>query len=257
MPSNSETGHAKNVANFFKMNTACTGFGSSYNPSNPNISLKALTAKYIAGDAAVKAVEPFKKPFKDALDARQLLFSGLTPLVRSAFGVLKSCDGVSATTISDAYMLVKKIAGTNRPAPEKKQPVTTLPAEKEAEPAPATHSTSQQSFDMRLANYNDFVSLLTGEPLYITNEADITTAALSTVANNLKTVNDAVISVFGDYSKSLNARDVILYMPETGLVALAAKVKSYVSGISGLSATDKKLVSGLKFNTPGKKYLHF
>jgi hypothetical protein len=276
MPSKTDSGNAVNVANLGKMNTTCTGFGPLYNPSNPNITIKALTAKYIASDAAVKAVEPFKKPYKDALDARQVQFVLLTPLARAAYGVLASSDGVSATTLSDAYMLVKKIAGTNKPSTAKKKTKLTekpgedakpeaevKPAEdtktkeEEAEPVAATHSTSQLSFDMRLANYYDLVALLNAEPNYTPNEADITVIALNTFADELKTVNDAVVSVYGDYSKSLNARDTLLYAPETGLTDIAAKVKSYVSGISSLSATDKKLVSGLRFRTPDRKKLHF
>ena len=43
MASTSETGHAKNVANLETMISYCTGYGTTYKPSNPEISLAALT----------------------------------------------------------------------------------------------------------------------------------------------------------------------------------------------------------------------
>ena len=46
MASTSETGHAKNVANFQDLQSFCTGYGAAYNPTNPTISMAALTTKH-------------------------------------------------------------------------------------------------------------------------------------------------------------------------------------------------------------------
>ena len=42
MATNSETGHAKNVANFEQLVIKCTSFDGSFNPSNPSIQLAAM-----------------------------------------------------------------------------------------------------------------------------------------------------------------------------------------------------------------------
>ena len=39
MASTSETGHAKNVANFSTLISFCTAYDTKYNPSNPALSL--------------------------------------------------------------------------------------------------------------------------------------------------------------------------------------------------------------------------
>lgn len=109
MASTSETGHSKNVANFKQMITYCTGYGATYAPSNTKIIVTALNTKFTASDNKVKAVEPVKKPYKDAEAARFTAFSPLNNIVRAAFANLKSSDNVSATTINDANTLVKKI----------------------------------------------------------------------------------------------------------------------------------------------------
>src|SRR2546430_14261419 len=99
MPSTSETGHAKDVANFEKLHVTCVTFGPAYNPSNAKLVLAALGAKHTAADNAVKAVVPFQRPFKDATDTRGVTFDTLNPMVRSALNHLESCDGVSQTTL--------------------------------------------------------------------------------------------------------------------------------------------------------------
>lgn len=44
MPSTSETGHAKNIANFETLISFCIGYGSSYNPSKEALKVANLQA---------------------------------------------------------------------------------------------------------------------------------------------------------------------------------------------------------------------
>jgi hypothetical protein len=44
MSSKSETGHAKNVANFYSLISFVVGYGADYNPSKPTITVPALQA---------------------------------------------------------------------------------------------------------------------------------------------------------------------------------------------------------------------
>jgi hypothetical protein len=46
MTSTSETGHAKNVANFEDLISFCTGYGTAYNPSKVTIKLPALNTLF-------------------------------------------------------------------------------------------------------------------------------------------------------------------------------------------------------------------
>ncbi|MBI4929199.1 MAG: hypothetical protein HY841_00430, partial [Bacteroidetes bacterium] len=46
MASTTETGHAKNVANFEDLISFCTGYGTSYNPSKAGIKLPALNTQF-------------------------------------------------------------------------------------------------------------------------------------------------------------------------------------------------------------------
>jgi hypothetical protein len=53
MPSTSETGHAKNVANFETLVSFCTGYGATYNPSRDALKVANLQTLLTAAKAAI------------------------------------------------------------------------------------------------------------------------------------------------------------------------------------------------------------
>ena len=56
MASTTETGHAKNVANFEDLVSFCTGYGTTYNPTQNNIKLPALNTLHANAQNALDAV---------------------------------------------------------------------------------------------------------------------------------------------------------------------------------------------------------
>ena len=74
MASTSETGHAKNVANFDKLLSSINGYGSKYNPSRKALTLPALQTQHDEADASLAPVKTTKKGFDDATNARRDLF---------------------------------------------------------------------------------------------------------------------------------------------------------------------------------------
>lgn len=249
-----ETGHAKNVANFSKLITACTSFGTDYNPTSTKLKLTALQTLYTDSDKAVKKVDAERKPYNLAIELRKTAYANLNNTVQSALDALISCDDVPKGTIADAKTLVKKIKGTNRPSKTKN---TSTPTAPDAEPTASTYSTSRQSYDMRLANFNDLIALLESTSEYIPNETENTIIALKGYAGDLLSKNTAVNDSYPSYSQALNQRDILLYYPESGLVDITLKVKRYVESVSKLSTTQKKLVSSLDFKKMSKNILHF
>lgn len=251
-----ETGHAKNVANFSKLITACTSYGSDYNPTSTKLKLTALQTLYTDSDKAVKKVDTDRKPYNLAIELRKTAYANLNNTVQSALDALISCDDVPKGTIADAKTLVKKIKGTNRPAKTKTTTTPTTPDAPDAEPTATSYSTSRQSFDMRLANFNDLIALLDSTAEYIPNETENSISALITFATDLLTKNTAVNDSYPSYSQALNQRDILLYSSDTGLVDVSVKVKRYVDSVSKLSATQKKLATSLEFKKANKKNLH-
>jgi hypothetical protein len=77
MSSTSETGHAKNVANFEDLISFCTGYGTAYNPSKNSIKLPALNTLFTAAKNSLTAVTTASTAFINATNARVIAFDPL------------------------------------------------------------------------------------------------------------------------------------------------------------------------------------
>ena len=74
MASTSETGHAKNAANFEDLISFCTGYGVTYNPSKVAIKLPGLTTLSTNANAALQAVKVAKTAYDNTTNAREVAF---------------------------------------------------------------------------------------------------------------------------------------------------------------------------------------
>jgi hypothetical protein len=81
MSSNSETGHAKNVANYEKLITSITALGTPYNPSKASLKLPALNTQLTAAKAAIATVNSAEPAYKNAVSARDVAFAPLSKLI--------------------------------------------------------------------------------------------------------------------------------------------------------------------------------
>ena len=239
----SETGHAKNVANFETLNSFCTGYGASYNPSKTSIKLTALTALYTSAQNSLRTVNTAFAVWSKATDAREIIFDPLNKLTTRIMNALKA-SGVPKQTVDGAETFARKIQG------RRASPKDAAPAPDPAAPAEDTStniSVSQMSFDNRVSNMGKLVELLTGEPSYTPNETELTTASLTTLLANMTSSNTAVKDAYTPLSNARIDRDKILYKDETGLVDIAGSVKVYVKSAFGALSPQYKQISSLKF----------
>jgi len=238
MATNSETGHAKNVANFQTMISNCTSFGVTYNPSNSTLTLANLKLHHIDSKANVNKVSKTKSVHDDFEGKRQVLFGGYKTLSTQIMGALKSC-GAPETVITDAKTINRKMQGRRAPG-------TKIELNEDGTPK-NRHSVSQQSFDMRIEHLDKMIELLNVEEKYSPNEPHLTIEGLRTYYNDLDAINEKVKEVYGPYSNAMNARNRKLYAPETGLVAIANSVKNYIKSIYKTNTPEYKSISKLLF----------
>lgn len=241
MASTSETGHAKNVANFEKLISFCTSYGGDYNPSNGNLSVAALGTAFTNAGNAMDGVKQSKVTYTNAVNARQLEFKDLKPLSTRIVNAL-AVSGAGAGVIKDAKTINRKIQGSR--ASKKATP----PGDPNT-PVPKTISVSQLSYDQQVEHFGALTELVSQEPLYKPNEADLKTAALGTKVAALKTANTNVDNTYTDYNNKVLGRNDSLYAPVKGLVAVALDCKSYVKSAFGAASPHYKQVSGLQFKT--------
>lgn len=243
MASNSETGHAKNVANFDTLISFVVGYGATYNPSKPSLKLPALQTLATSAKASINAVNAALPAYSNAVAARETAFAPLSKLITRVLNALKATDTTQEVDES-AKTLVRKIQGTRAKVKATEEEIAAAKTEGEEI---KEISSSQMSFDNRLDNFDKLIKLLASITLYAPNEADLKTTALTTLYNDLKTKNAAVIAATTPLSNARISRNDTLYKPNTGLVDIAFDTKTYIKSIYGATSPQYKQVSGLEF----------
>jgi len=245
---NLETGHAKNVANFEALISFCTGYGVSYNPSKSSIKLPTLTTLHTAAKDKMSVVKTAESAWSDAVGVREVLFKPLSKLTTRVLNALASSE-VPAPSVDNAKTIANKIQGKR--ATPKNSPPPIDPAVPKEE-TPQNISASQMGFDNRIDNLDKLIKLLTAQTGYAPNETELSTVALTTLLANMKVANTAAIGTNTVLSNARIERDKVLYKPETGLVDIAADVKTYVKSVFNATSPQFKQISGIKFTQPKK-----
>lgn len=247
MAKTSETGHAKNVANFSNLITVVKGFKTTYNPSRQSITLAALNALKTKADTAMANVNTMQGAYSTAIAAREKAFEPLSKLSTRIINSLRSTDAPKPV-IKSAEALVRKLQG-QRATPKK---TTEELAASEAEGTTVKQvSSSQMGFDNRINNLDSLIQLLITIAEYAPNEADLKTATLTTYFQSLQATNAAAGNAETNLDNARIARNEVLYQPSTGMVDVAAAVKLYVKSLFGASSAQYKQVTALTFKAYG------
>ena len=238
MASTSETGHAKNVANFQDLIAFVTGYGATYNPSKNALKLPQLTALQTTSQAKLAEVVAKNTSFNNAVNDRMAAFDGLKALSTRLINALDSTDA-TAEKIEDAKVFNRKLQG-------KKASSADAPTDPNT-PAPETISASQQSYDQQIQHFAGLISVLQTEPSYSPNELELKIATLTAKQADLTAKNNAVSTAYSTISNTRIARNKTLYDPNTGLVDTALETKKYIKSIYGASSPEFTQVNKIQF----------
>ena len=245
MASISETGHAKNVANFEDLISFCKAYGITYNPSKEALKIANLTTQLADAQAILASVKTTQTAFNNATNKRIQAFKPLKPLGTKIINALDATDATTET-VNDARTINRKLQGQRAEAKPKESTPTDTAA---TPPTDKTISSSQQSYDQQIEHFAKLIELLSADSNYNPNETDLKVTTTQTKLAELKTTNSAVIEGYTNWSNSRIARNNSLYNPMTGLVNTALDVKKYVKSIFGATSPQYKQVSGLEFKT--------
>lgn len=243
MPSTSETGHAKNVANFQDLIAFVTGYGATYNPSKDALKLPQLIDLHTASQASLAEVVTKNTAYNNKVNERIAAFKDLKSLSTRLINALQTTDA-SPEKIADAKAFNKKMQGSRTKAVEP-------PADPNA-PAPPTISTSQQSYDQQIQHLAGIISVLESEPSYSPNEVDLQIVTLKAKQDDLTAKNNEVAKAYTNVSNSRIARDTTLYGTGTGLFDIASEVKKYVKSVYGATSAQFAQVKGIEFTKKKK-----
>lgn len=241
MASTSETGHAKNVANFQDLIEFVTGYGATYNPSKISLKLPQLITLKASADSSLVDLILKNTNYNNKVNERIIAFSGLKSLSTRLVNALQTTDA-STETINNAKTFNRKMQG-------KKASSSQTPIDPKAS-APTTISTSQQSYDQLIQHFAGLTSVLEAEASYAPNESDLQIATLQAKIADLTAKNTAVATAYTSISNSRIARNETLYSSTTGLVEIALEVKKYIKSVFGATSPQYAQVKSIKFTKP-------
>lgn len=241
-----ETGHAKNVANFQELIAFCEGYDTAYNPNKDSLKLGNLKTLLENARAELDKVIAKVTDFNNAITVRQNVFADIKPLCTKIVNAFAVTDA-PPQSVADAKALNKKMQGTST----SKKTITPTTNDLDTTPDTKTISTSQQSYDSVTEHLAKLISLLSAEPSYKPNETDLQlvslTALLEAMKNSIKNAN----TVYTNVSNARIARNEVLYKTDMGLYDTAMSIKKYVKSVFGSASPQFKQVTGIKF-TKGK-----
>ena len=244
MASKTETGNAKNVANFNLFVEFVKGYGAKYNPTKNKLKLAQLIAKQTAAELILEKVITDNTAFNDRVNERIIEFKEVNTYATRLINALESTDA-SAEKVKNARVFNRKIQGKR---------VTTLETPVDPNtPAPKTISASQQSFDQKIQHFAGILSVLESETSYVPNEIELSIAEVNLKKAKLIMRNKAVDNAYITISNTRIDRDNNLYLDKIGMVDVALEAKTYIRSLFGATSPEYKQVAGIAFKKPKKK----
>jgi hypothetical protein len=231
----SETGHKKNVANFSSLSQILQEMGAVYNPSNQNIQLVALNPINTALIATMKGIDQKKPIYTNAVADRE---NTIAPLAKKTTRILNSFKSlsVSATDKENVASMVKKIRGD-------KKPLKVNPDNAEVKAI----STSQQSYDSRIANFDTLIELVASHSLYSPNEEELKIENLQSYHQTLSELNGKVNTAGNTIITARKQRNDMLYKGDNNAIQLVKDIKSYLKSLGEAGLPYYKAAVKLKF----------
>ena len=243
MNKSSETGHAKNVANFETLTNYVISYNSAYNPSRDAIRIQSLQTILSNAKNAMTEVNNALSPYKMAGAERETSFKPLNTLVTRAINALKASE-TTGKMDETAISVARKITG-KRATPIKQ--ATAAAATVGTEEGPKHISAAQTSYDNLLENFDKLIIHLQNIPQYSPNEPELQPQALRAFKENLYAKNNQAKLTDIALSNARIARNKVMYEPLTGMIDIAADVKAYVKSVYGATSPEFKQISKIEF----------
>ncbi len=235
MASTSEVGHVKNVANLGTGIQILQEMGTMYNPSNTNIQLTNLINFKTAIEGTINQLNSKIPSYKNAVANRENSIAQLGKKTTKILNFSKSLN-ISTTDKENILSQVKKVRGENKAK-------VVNPETSEA----SGISTSQMSYDSRIANLSLLINLVASHSEYQPNENEIKIANLQTYQQELSTLSSLVNSAGNELITARLNRNNAMYLTENNIVKVMNETKAYLKSLGQVAQPYYKAFVKLKF----------
>jgi hypothetical protein len=246
MKSSNLSGNEQNVTNLGLLITVIKTFGPTYNPPKPSLTIPGLTELFEKGKLEINAANIAEVTYNNALSARSVAFDGYDGLITRSINALRIMD-VPAQTLAQAEALVRELRGKRASELLTDEELAAAKAEGNPTKQVVKHNST---FNSRLENSGKYILLLESIPEYRPNEPELTTPALRSKLEDMKTKHEQVVSAVAALEAARLSRDTLLYADSTGLVDNGQNAKTYTKSVFGATSPQYKQVSGIEFKKP-------
>lgn len=254
--SNSEVGHAKMVTNLAELISRCIGYGAPYNPGRPDLQISSLQQLHQEAQMALRMVTEREVMNQQATNERKKAFKLLRPKVTRVINTMIAYE-VSAKSVEDARAIQRRINGirankknneaSTPDVPETPETIAATDANTETLTQSRLISVSRQSFDLLLEHFSKLRLLLQREGSYQPNEEELSLAGLQAFEEQLRYLQEMVISTETELENARIQRTEVLYKRANNVVDRASQVKSYVKGVFGTNSPQYRQIAKLTF----------
>ena len=235
MASTSEVGHVKNVANLGTGIQILQEMGAMYNPSNTNIQLTNLISFKAAIEDTISQINSKIPSYRNAVANREVAIEKLGRTSTKVLNFSKSLN-ITATDKENILSQVKKIRGHAKIK-------VVNPETSEA----SGISTSQMSYDSRIANLSLLINFVASHPEYQPNENEIKIANLQTYQQELSTLSSLVNSAGNELITARLNRNNAMYLTENNILKSMNETKAYLKSLGQAAQPYYKAFVKLKF----------
>lgn len=245
MSKTSETGHAKNVANFEELVTYAVSYNQDYNPSRDSLRVEALQTLLANGKQCMIDYNIALSPFKIAVAEREVAFEPLNKFTTRLVNALKASES-SAQMDKTVQSIARKIKG-ERATPKKE--VVAVQSDESTDTEEKEISAAQTSYDSRLENFSKLSLQLQNIPQFRPNEPELQPGAIKAFYDDMVAKNNAARLTAIALSNARIARNKVLYAPITGMLDIAFDTKAYIKSLYGAASPQYKQVGSIQFKS--------
>ncbi len=240
-----ETGHAKNVANFETIIIILVGLGTVYNPSQALILLAALQTKLTEAKNVLDAVDAAEADKTVKVDEFEAEIAGLD---RYVVNIKRTAE----VEVNDPAFTADLQSIINRMRPQSRSTgVPDDPSTPDVDESRSPVSTSQRSYDKQISFLADIAALIAAKgAAYTTTDEEYKLDAIQAKVAALTAKSNAVKTATAALGNAQDARDAILYHPDTGVLKLVKLIKAQLARKPGRNSAAYQQVAALEF----KKY---
>jgi hypothetical protein len=235
MASTSEVGHVKNVANLGTGIQILQEMGAMYNPSNINIQLTNLVSFKTAIEDTISQINSKIPSYRNAVADREVAIEKLGRTSTKMLNFSKSLN-ISTTDKENILSQVKKIRGHAKIK-------AVNPETSEA----SGFSTSQMSYDSRIANLSLLINFVASHPEYQPNENEIKIANLLTYQQELSTLSSIVNASGNELITARLNRNNAMYLSDINIIKVMNETKAYLRSLGQEAKPYYKAFVKLKF----------